>query len=155
MGEYPRKSNKITIKQASAKLSTPPTPLLYNQTMDTKTFLRSKFPQAESTADVLSTYFDQIEFNPSENQLGKVQLTQLFRLFIKDYLDYKLDPDWLTQVCEKLTMLMQKNTELTSSPIGLIILDLAELELLLRMNPEIAAKTLNKALERYHSISKI
>ena len=116
-------------------------------------YLKNKFPQAAISAELLSPYFEKINFDPSKG-LEKPQLNKLFTLLMDDYLSFRMDPDQLAELLEKIYMLIQNNKKLTQTEIGSNLIYFAELEILLRTNFKAAERTLEEMLRLYQSLKK-
>lgn len=110
--------------------------------------LYKKFPHAKSSARLLSKYLDIIELDLQKDVLKEDHLNRLFLLYVKNYLQFTIDPDQLSELFEK-TVALINDPETKNCNIASCMLSWADLEIYLRRDPQKAYKTIKDILQKY------
>jgi hypothetical protein len=114
-------------------------------------YIKEKFPNSLNTVKQLSRYLDNININLS-NGLTESELEQVFVSVVDDYLKYKINPDSLSELCEKLYLLSEDFENLKNSRITISLIQIADLEVYLREEFSGVGNILKETISRYKEI---
>lgn len=111
-------------------------------------YIKNKFPKAISTAQILTPYLDNCNVDLNLN-FSESNLTKVTSFITNDYFKYKIDPDQLCNLFEKLNIISQDYPNLKNLQITNLLLDIADLEVDLRNNFDNVTQRLKKLSDFY------
>ena len=114
-------------------------------------YIKERFPKAINTAKQLSEYLDRIDVDLSKD-LTEFELEKVFVSLVDDYLKYKLDPDSLSDLCEKLYVVSENFKGLKNSRISNSLIQIADLEVYLREDFGGVESILKTMINKYDEI---
>lgn len=115
-------------------------------------YFNEKFPQDPESAKLLSSYCKKINLKLALEKIEKEHLEKLFKVIMSDYLDYRIDPDQLSNLFGKISFLIQDDRHLSHTEMGYNLTDFAELEIVLRINPGASKSILTKMIALHESL---
>src|SRR5688572_9088853 len=116
-------------------------------------YIKKKFPKAIKTGELLTQYLDSACIIVSDH-LYETDIDKVFGLLVGDYLRYKIDPDELANLCEKLYIITQDFPYLQNTRTVDFLLRVADLEIYLREDFDRVPKLLDEIIAFSHNSSK-
>lgn len=114
-------------------------------------FLRNKFPQDHVSAELLHKYFGNVGLTDIDG-MTDVKLEEIMLAMLDEYMNFTLDPDQLSVLCGKLSIIVGNISTVKDSHIALFIEDAADLDYTLRKSPEHAGEELRNIIEMYDKL---
>lgn len=114
-------------------------------------YIKERFSKATDIAKPLSKYLDRTSIDLSKG-LTESELEKVFISLVTDYLKYKLDPDLLAYLCEKLSEVSEDFENLKNSRTANLLIQIADLEVYLREDFDGVGNILKEMVKRYHEI---
>jgi len=116
-------------------------------------YLLAKFSQDDESVRLLAKYFDKNNIQLSARKLNEKDLEVIFASLVKDYLEYRIDPDTLGYLCGKIVYcLIQDDKYLCNTHIGGLLSRIGDWDIDLRHNPESVGEVLQTILDEYKRI---
>jgi hypothetical protein len=112
--------------------------------MDIQKYLSQYLLDDPKEVELLTEYFNRLQFDLSNNDLGEMQLIQLFLDITKDFYDGKIDAETMCHLFEIVYPLLRGNKYLESTPVGHIMFDASEYDWYIHHDPEDAVHFLKK-----------
>lgn len=112
--------------------------------MNLHKYLLDKLPSRKEDVNLLLVYLNRVQYDISQDELGEIQLIQLFLEITSDFYDVKIGAETMFALFEVLYIFFHHNKNLRDSPVGNIMFDSGEYDWYIRNQPNNAAYLLKR-----------